>query len=32
MGTIAIGSDGSAAMAQPFVFDKSNVDQFAKLF
>jgi rhamnose transport system substrate-binding protein len=32
MGTLQIGADGDAAMAQPYVFDKSNVDQFAKLF
>jgi rhamnose transport system substrate-binding protein len=32
MGTLQIGPNGDAAMAQPFVFDKSNVDQFAKLF
>jgi rhamnose transport system substrate-binding protein len=32
MGTLSIGANGEAAMAQPFVFDKSNVDQFAKLF
>jgi len=32
MGTLQIGSNGDAAMAQPFEFDKSNVDQFAKLF
>lgn len=32
MGTLQIAGNGEAAMAQPFVFDKSNVDQFAKLF
>jgi rhamnose transport system substrate-binding protein len=32
MGTLQIAANGDAAMAQPFVFDKSNVDQFAKLF
>ena len=32
MGTLSIGANGEAAMAQPFVFDKSNVDHFAKLF
>jgi rhamnose transport system substrate-binding protein len=32
MGTLRIGTNGDAAMAQPSVFDKSNVDQFAKLF
>ena len=32
MGTLAIGPSGEAAMAQPSVFDKSNVDQFAKRF
>ncbi|HTV17639.1 MAG TPA: rhamnose ABC transporter substrate-binding protein [Polyangiaceae bacterium] len=32
MGSLQIGPNGDAAMAQPFEFDKSNVDQFAKLF
>ena len=32
MGTLQIGPAGDVAMAQPFEFDKSNVDQFAKLF
>ena len=32
MGSLQIDTNGEAAMAQPFVFDKSNVDQFAKLF
>ena len=32
MGTLQIGANGDAAMAQPFEFDKFNVDQFAKLF
>jgi rhamnose transport system substrate-binding protein len=32
MGDIKIGDDGSAAMALPFTFDKSNIEQFAKIF
>lgn len=32
MGDIKIGDDGSAAMADPYTFDKSNIEQFAKIF
>ena len=32
MGKITIGADNEAAMAPPFTYDKSNVDQFAKVF
>jgi len=32
MGDIKIGEDGSAEMADPFTFDKSNIEQFAKIF
>ena len=32
MGDIAIGADGSAAMSDPFTFDKSNIEKFAKVF
>jgi rhamnose transport system substrate-binding protein len=32
MGTLSIDLNGDAAMAEPFAFDKSNVDQFAKFF
>jgi len=32
MGTLSIDANGDAAMAEPFTFDKSNVDQFAKFF
>jgi rhamnose transport system substrate-binding protein len=32
MGTMKIGADGEAAMANPFVYDKTNVDKFAKIF
>ena len=32
MGDIKIGEDGSAAMADPFTFDKSNIEKFAKIF
>ena len=32
MGDVKIGDDGSAAMADPFTFDKSNIEKFAKIF
>jgi rhamnose transport system substrate-binding protein len=32
MGETTIGDDGQAAMGDPFVFDKSNVEEFAKIF
>ena len=32
MGDIKIGEDGSAAMSDPFTFDKSNIEQFSKIF
>jgi rhamnose transport system substrate-binding protein len=32
MGTLAIDPNGETAMSKPFVFDKSNVDKFAKIF
>ena len=32
MGDIKIGADGNAAMADPFTFDKSNIEKFAKIF
>ena len=32
MGNLTIDPNGEAAMAKPFVFDKSNVDKFAKMF
>lgn len=32
MGETTIGEDGQAAMGDPFVFDKSNVEEFAKIF
>ena len=32
MGDVVIGEDGSAAMADPFTFDKSNIEKFAKMF
>jgi rhamnose transport system substrate-binding protein len=31
-GETVIGDDGEAAMGEPFVFDKSNVEEFAKIF
>jgi len=32
MGDIKIGADGSAVMGVPFVFDKTNIEQYAKMF
>lgn len=32
MGEIAIGPNGEAAMSEPFTYDASNIDQFAKIF
>ncbi|MCJ7995507.1 rhamnose ABC transporter substrate-binding protein [Rhizobium cremeum] len=32
MGKIKIGDTGEAAMADPFVYDASNIDQFSKIF
>ena len=32
MGEIKIDENGDAAMADPFTFDKSNIEQFAKIF
>ncbi len=32
MGDIKIADDGSAAMSDPFTFDKSNIEKFAKIF
>lgn len=32
MGDIAIGPNGEAAMSEPFTYDASNIDQFAKIF
>lgn len=32
MGDIKIGADGGAVMGVPFVFEKSNIEQFAKMF
>jgi rhamnose transport system substrate-binding protein len=32
LGSIKIDNDGEAAMAEPFTFDKSNVEKFAKIF
>ncbi len=32
MGQITVGDEGIAIMAEPFVFDESNVDQFASIF
>jgi len=32
MGDIMIGADGSAAMADPAMFDKSNIEKFSKIY
>ncbi|MFB9911953.1 rhamnose ABC transporter substrate-binding protein [Rhizobium paknamense] len=32
MGSIKIGANGEAAMADPFVYDAKNIDQFSKIF
>jgi rhamnose ABC transporter, rhamnose-binding protein len=32
MGKIKIGDNGEAAMADPFVYDASNIDEFSKIF
>lgn len=32
MGKIKVGENGEAAMADPFVYNSSNVDEFAKIF
>ncbi len=31
-GKTTVGTDGVAVMGEPFVFDKSNIDEFAKIF
>jgi rhamnose transport system substrate-binding protein len=32
MGAITFGADGVGAMARPFIYDRSNIDEFAKVF
>ena len=32
MGDIAFGADGVGAMAKPFIYDRGNIDQFARVF
>jgi rhamnose transport system substrate-binding protein len=32
MGKITMEKDGEAAMAPPFTYNASNIDQFAKIF
>jgi rhamnose transport system substrate-binding protein len=32
MGSLTIDAQGEAAMAEPFVYDKANVEKFAKIF
>ncbi|PTV69211.1 rhamnose ABC transporter substrate-binding protein, partial [Agrobacterium pusense] len=32
MGKIKVGENSEAAMADPFVYDAKNIDQFSKIF
>ena len=32
MGETKVDDDGEAAMGEPFAFDKSNIEKFAKIF
>ena len=32
MGIISFGADGVGAMAKPFIYDRSNIDEFAQVF
>ena len=32
MGSVTFDADGVGAMAKPFIYDPSNVAQFAKIF
>jgi rhamnose transport system substrate-binding protein len=32
MGKIKIGDNGEAAMADPFIYDAKNIDEFSKIF
>jgi hypothetical protein len=32
MGEICVGAGNNAAMADPFIFDASNIDKFAEIF
>jgi rhamnose transport system substrate-binding protein len=32
MGALKIDANGEAAMSEPYVFDKANVEKFAKFF
>jgi len=32
MGSLKIEASGEAAMSEPYVFDKANVEKFAKIF
>ena len=32
MGEVTFGADGVGAMSKPFIYDISNVGQFAKMF
>ncbi|MDU1083288.1 MAG: rhamnose ABC transporter substrate-binding protein, partial [Leclercia adecarboxylata] len=32
LGKVKLDADGSGAMAEPFVYDASNIDKFSKIF
>ena len=32
MGSVTFDADGVGAMAKPFIYDQSNVEQFATIF
>jgi rhamnose transport system substrate-binding protein len=32
VGKITLDKDNSAAMANPFVFDKTNIEQYSKIY
>jgi rhamnose transport system substrate-binding protein len=32
MGQAKVAEDGEASMGEPFTFDKSNIEKFAKIF
>jgi rhamnose transport system substrate-binding protein len=32
MGSIKVGDNGEAAMADPFVYNAKNIDEFSKIF
>ncbi len=32
LGKVKLDADGNGAMAEPFVYDASNIDKFSKIF